>query len=163
MWRRGSSFRLLSALMLVIFTLSCTTWKKQELAPEQVVATKKPKHVRVIRPDSTKLELWRPRITQDSLIGTVGRADSTAVSGVALTDIKRLEVEGVSAGKTAGWSSPGNSLPIEHCGQHLDWLQCSSGTPNERPGNQDPVNSRNRIARPITIVPMAKIGSSTPQ
>jgi hypothetical protein len=101
MWRSGSSsYRLTSAATLVAFSLSCTTWKSPRLAPEQVIASNRPDHVRVLQPSGAQLELWHPRISNDSLVGRLAPADSTRLGGLPLADIKHLQVRGVSAGKT---------------------------------------------------------------
>ena len=101
MWRRGSSsFHLVSALTLVMFGLGCTTWKKPDVPPEQVITEKRPDHVRVIQSNQAELELWNPQISNDSLVGQVQRSDSTNFSGVPLANVKEVQVRGVSAGKT---------------------------------------------------------------
>jgi hypothetical protein len=86
--------------VLVTFGLGCSTWKSPQLAPEQVLATKRPDHVRVIQTSGAQLELWNPRVTNDSLVGTLERIGSTRFSGVPLADIREVQVRGVSAGKT---------------------------------------------------------------
>ncbi|HEU5303720.1 MAG TPA: hypothetical protein VFU40_03665 [Gemmatimonadales bacterium] len=101
MWRSGCySYRVASAVTLVAFSVSCTTWKSPQLAPEQVIASKRPDHVRVLQSSGAQLELWNPRISNDSLVGRLARADSTRLDGMPLADIKQLQVRAVSAGKT---------------------------------------------------------------
>lgn len=76
--------------MLVTFGLGCSTWKSPQLAPEQVLASKRPDHVRVIQTSGAQLELWNPRVTNDSLVGTLERIGSTRFSGVPLADIREV-------------------------------------------------------------------------
>jgi hypothetical protein len=85
---------------LLTFGLGCTSWKTQQLAPEQVVASKRPEQVRVIQSNGAQLELWSPQLSNDSLVGRLQRTDSTKLTGMPLADIKELQVRGVSAGKT---------------------------------------------------------------
>jgi hypothetical protein len=107
---------MLSVVVLTTFTLSCTTWKKQELAPQQVIAEKHPNHIRVFAVGGTTFELWSPRISGDSLVGslvpvsysdvpvlTPGAPEMTPAArpgGVLLSDVQRLEIRGTSAGRT---------------------------------------------------------------
>ena len=101
MWRNGCpSYRVVSAVTLLTFGLGCTSWKTQQLAPEQVVASKRPDQVRVIQSNGAQLELWSPQLSNDSLVGRLQRTDSTKLTGMPLADIKELHVRGVSAGKT---------------------------------------------------------------
>ena len=101
MWRRGSlSFRLASALTMSAFGVGCTTWKKPEVPPQQLITEKRPDHVRIIQANDAQLELWTPRISSDSLVGYSQRVDSTKLNGVPLEDIKEVQVRGVSGGKT---------------------------------------------------------------
>ena len=101
MWRRGcSSFRIVSALSLVAFGLGCTTWKRPQVAPEQVITNQRPEHVRLILSNEAQLELWHPQISNDSMVGIPARMDSTRFTGIPLAEIKELQVRGVSAGKT---------------------------------------------------------------
>ena len=101
MWRSGSrSSRVISAATLIAFTLGCTSWKTQQPAPDEVLAHKRPDHVRVLRPGEAELELWAPRLSGDSLVGRLDRKDSTRLAGVPLSDATRLQVRELNA---AGW------------------------------------------------------------
>jgi hypothetical protein len=85
---------------LAAFGLGCSTWRTEEAGPEQVIADKRPNHVRVLRSDSSQLELWRPRLSNDSIVGRLAWYDSTRFGGVPLADARHLQVRSVSAGKT---------------------------------------------------------------
>ena len=101
MWRTGCvSHRVASAVMLAAFSLGCTTWKTERLAPEQVITSKRPDHVRVLQASGARLELWAPRLSNDSLIGRLERGDSARLGAIALAEVRELQVRGVSAGKT---------------------------------------------------------------
>jgi hypothetical protein len=82
------------------FALACTTWKSQRVAPQQVVTAKRPDHVRVLLADSTQLELWKPRISGDSLVGRLERTNSTRLGGIPLSDIKQLQIRRLTTGGT---------------------------------------------------------------
>jgi hypothetical protein len=102
-WRsRRRSFQLTNAVTLVTFALACTSWKTQQVAPEQVLTQKRPDHVRVIQPGGVELELWAPRISSDSLVGRRVRKDSTSVAGIPLSDVTRLQVRELTTAGTLG-------------------------------------------------------------
>ena len=105
MWRRThSTHRLVALLLLATYSLSCAlgTWKPQEAPPDQVLTAKSPDHVRLITASGTKLELWNPRISNDSLVGDlkqVAAGETGPTGGLPLTEIATLEVRGTDTGR----------------------------------------------------------------
>jgi hypothetical protein len=100
MWfREHASHRAVAALLLAVYSLSCsvTGWKSQEPAPEQVLAEKRPDHVRVLTSSGSRIELWNPRISGDTLAGSlskVGPGETGTPGGVAVADVRELEIRG---------------------------------------------------------------------
>ena len=82
----------------------CTRWKTQDIAPEQVIAEKKPKLIRVTRADYSVVLLEAPHIVADSLIG-MARIDGNPAPrrrvALPLEEIRKVEVQGIDGGKTA--------------------------------------------------------------
>jgi hypothetical protein len=82
--------------------MGCTSWKTQSATPEQVVA-KKPEQVRLKLGNGSTLLVAHPAISSDSLVGSVPGSDSKKIGpalGVPLADVKSIEVQQISAGKT---------------------------------------------------------------
>jgi hypothetical protein len=104
MWRRTHrSHRLVALLLVSLYSASCSfgSWKPQQEAPEQVLTAKNPDHVRVITASGTKLELWNPRISNDSVIGNLKQAaasDTAPAGGLPLTDVATIELWGTNTG-----------------------------------------------------------------
>lgn len=93
MWRRTRrAHRLVALLLLATYSLSCSlgTWKPQQASAEQVLTTERPDHVRVITASGTKLELWNPRISNDSLVGNLKQV---AAGETGPVDTARLVVD----------------------------------------------------------------------
>jgi hypothetical protein len=105
MWRHTHpAHRPVALLLLAVYSLSCSlgTWKPQQASPDQVLTTERPDHVRVITASGTKLELWNPRISNDSLVGNlkqVAAGESGPAGGLPLTDVATLEVRGTDTGR----------------------------------------------------------------
>jgi hypothetical protein len=105
MWRRTRrAHRLVALLLLATYSLSCSlgTWKPQQASAEQVLTTERPDHVRVITASGTKLELWNPRISNDSLVGNlkqVAAGETGPAGGLPLSKIASLEVRGTDTGR----------------------------------------------------------------
>jgi hypothetical protein len=70
--------------------IACTRWQRQEISPERVVSEMKPSRILVTRSDSARVELVQPRVSGDSLIGSVpGRAVSMPLSAVATVSVRK--------------------------------------------------------------------------
>jgi hypothetical protein len=96
--------RVLSLVLLLSQATGCSSWRTQEAFPEQVLARKSPERVRVTVAD-TQFVLLGPRVTSDSLLGTVmvagpdRRRVATPVA-ISLREIQRLETPGINTGRT---------------------------------------------------------------
>lgn len=100
---RPAPFRTTAALLLACYLPACTAWHTQSATPQQVVATKQPRKLRVVRQDGSRIELLQPRIEGDSLVGTTGVSKpGTPLPrvAIALADVKAVEVHEGDAGKT---------------------------------------------------------------
>ena len=109
---------MLGSLLVTSMLTACTSWRVEQVSPEQLFARQRPKAVRVERADRSRVVLNTPYLVADSLVGTswggptpetmtldeVGR-DSGAKgqrTGVPLTDISQLAVPRTDALKTSG-------------------------------------------------------------
>ncbi len=105
--RRAIASTLMAAVALHLG--GCTTWKVQELSPEQVIAEQSPNQVRVTKTDGTQFRVWEPRVRSDSLVG-LGMPDNWGGArrrnpdkvpvSVPVEEIRALEVHGTDAVKT---------------------------------------------------------------
>jgi hypothetical protein len=78
--------------LLLSSVLACTRWQLEAISPKQVVTEKKPSRIRVTRLDSTRVELVRPHVSGDSLIGSVtpsGPPVSIPLSAVATVSVAK--------------------------------------------------------------------------
>ena len=87
--------------------LACTTNRTVDLSagPESVahyLASHHPADVQVTDSAGARVWLHGPRVSGDSLIGTVNRDEPREQRAVALTSIRSLAVPHFSAGKTFG-------------------------------------------------------------
>ena len=78
--------------LLLSSVIACTRWQPQEISPERVVSEREPSRIRVTRSDSTRVELIRPHVSGDSLIGSVtpsGPPVSIPLSAVAHVSVAK--------------------------------------------------------------------------
>jgi hypothetical protein len=86
--------------LLLCYLAACTTWHVEDGAsPLLLIATEHPSRVRLTRSDSSLIVLENPRIAgSDTLVGQ-GHKESTTV---AVSDVRQIATQHVSAGKTIG-------------------------------------------------------------
>jgi hypothetical protein len=80
--------------LLVSSVIACTRWQLEEISPERVVSEKKPSRILVTRLDGTRVELIRPHVSRDSLIGSAtpsGPPQSIPLSAVANVSVIKVE------------------------------------------------------------------------
>lgn len=80
--------------LLLSGVLACTRWQLAEISPERVVTETQPSRIRVTRLDSTRVELIRPHVSGDSLIGSVtpsGPPVSIPLSAVANVSVIKVK------------------------------------------------------------------------
>ena len=84
--------------------VGCTTWKMQNLSPQDAINQRRPYQVRLTRPDSSTLVLFRPQIVGDSLIGEPVDPDYTRQPrqrvALPLSDIQSLALRRPDATRT---------------------------------------------------------------
>jgi hypothetical protein len=103
--RSRSVVRRLAALLMIGCQTACSVWKTSAVSPQEVVARETPKSVRVTRSDGRQVVLVRPLVAGDSLRGE--RPDQSDAnhpqqqSAVPLSDIRKMDVRRVDAGRTA--------------------------------------------------------------
>ncbi|MGH7515777.1 MAG: hypothetical protein ACREOQ_22995 [Gemmatimonadales bacterium] len=97
------TIRPLIAVLLTLSLAACMTWKRSD-GPAPAVIAGRPALVRIVQSDNRTVELRRPWLEGDSIIGYAGPSGKEAKDGlrtaVAASDVKQLSVRGVSAGKT---------------------------------------------------------------
>jgi hypothetical protein len=94
--RTPQRFAVLSCLILTL--AGCMTWHNPRLEPSALIDQRHPNAVRVERQDRTKVILYRPMISGDSLLGNISRKKTTAIP---LSDVSNLSVQRVNGGLTA--------------------------------------------------------------
>jgi hypothetical protein len=85
-------------LFLLIALTSCTSWRVQQVSPEQLLNDERPRAVRVQRTDSSRVILNNPQLVHDSLQGMIRGQRA----GIPLTDITQIGVRRGNDLKTIG-------------------------------------------------------------
>ena len=79
-----------AALLLLIALAGCARWQPQGLTPRAVIEREKPNRVRVIRTDSSYMEMRSPVVQRDSIRGLTRNGEAA----VSLSDISYLSLKG---------------------------------------------------------------------
>ena len=106
MWR-DTPLRRVTAFVLgawVLFLASgCMSWRSQQAPPGEVLAKRAPPVVRVELQDERRIEVFEPRVANDTLSGYTGgpsTADRAEPIRIALADIHLVELRRPDGGKT---------------------------------------------------------------
>ena len=95
--------RVIAALLLVLLT-ACQSWQPTTVSPQQLIPEEQPSPVRVTLTNGETVTIKDPTMRNDSIVG-VTDADGalrTSAVGVALRDVRLLEVQHFSVTKTVG-------------------------------------------------------------
>jgi hypothetical protein len=88
-------------LLLLAAVPGCKAWQVQTTAsPEAFVARENPEHIRVVREDDSRTELWNPVVLGDSLRGLPTELAVRAVT-IPLTDVRTVATRRFSPSRTA--------------------------------------------------------------
>ena len=87
--------------LLLCYLAACTTWHVEEgVSPLLLIATEHPSRLRLTRSDSSLIVLENPRVVgSDTLVGEGHKA----ATRVAVSDVRQVAIQKVSAGKTIGF------------------------------------------------------------
>jgi hypothetical protein len=91
--------RAVALVLLPCYLASCTTWRTRDVGPEQVLVEEEPSQVRVLMYDGSRVVLWEPHVSGDTLSGVV-RGETPAGDGAAnipLSDVESVEVRQVNS------------------------------------------------------------------
>ena len=90
--------RMLVLAMMVFYLSGCYSWRAQPYVPDQFVAVKQPRRIRVTTAAGEQLVLDRPKVRNDSIVGK----GSDGATGVPVQDVQRIETETSKAGEAVG-------------------------------------------------------------
>ena len=93
--------RVIAALLLVLLT-ACHSWRPTTVSPQQLIPEEQPSPVRFTLTNGETVTIKDPTMRNDSIVG-VTDADGalrTSAVGVALRDVRLLEVRHFSVAKT---------------------------------------------------------------
>ena len=100
--RRGTmARRLVAAVLAALSPAACMSWQRSTAEPATLVAHKPPSKIRVIDPRSGVMMLWQPFVRNDSIGGFRDSTLSGSPYVTPLSDVARVEVYRVDAGRTA--------------------------------------------------------------
>jgi hypothetical protein len=93
------------SVALLLQVSGCTGWSTQQQPPAQLLAEKSYTKLRVTRINDKRVEVYSPRIVDDTLVGyrslpVEGKEGEAKPVSIALADIKSVEVHKVQTGKT---------------------------------------------------------------
>jgi hypothetical protein len=106
MWRDSVSRRGAAIVLGISFLFQlcgCASWSVQKAPPAQVLTQKSCNVVRLTLSDGNRVQVFGPRLVDDSLEGYTGGASTERQSrpiSVPLSDIRDLEIRSVDTGKT---------------------------------------------------------------
>ena len=89
-------FRHIGTAIALLFASACHVWRPAELGPTREFVNGR---TRIERTDGTTQIVRGPRLVGDSVVGTHER--TSARVALASADVRRLEVEQISRGRTA--------------------------------------------------------------
>lgn len=96
--RRPPTGRRLLALLLLASGAACTSWRPAPPDARAVVEERRPARARITRSDGAQLVVEKPVVRRDSIVP----ADEGSTGGVALSDIRSVEVPGIHPGAYLG-------------------------------------------------------------
>jgi hypothetical protein len=86
--------RTIGWLAIVAASLTaCSRWQVQSLAPEALLAERHPDRIRITRADRTTIVLRAPKVSGDTVYGSLREGPDTAArpEAVALADVAQVE------------------------------------------------------------------------
>jgi hypothetical protein len=87
-----------AALLPAWLVQACYAWQTQPVAPRQAIEQQPLVRARLIRADSSSIDLTGPRIRGDSIAGLIGMEERA----IALRDVSAVQIRRFSAGRTIG-------------------------------------------------------------
>ena len=87
---------MVAVALLATQLAGCSSWRVEQVGPEQLLRERAPAQVRVMRADGSVLVLERPKVSGDSVTGLSGGASR----GVPLADISTIATRHGDAGKS---------------------------------------------------------------
>ena len=97
--RRSQFTRFIACILLPTYLAACSSWKTQELSPDQVIAQEHPEKVLVKLADGSKLVLTQPQVSGDTLMGIEG----TEQRHIPLASVSAIELKESDAALTAAF------------------------------------------------------------
>ncbi len=98
--RRVPVRRAVAAAWLAFWAAGCAGWQRTDVAPQELLRNRDVAAVRVTKRDSTRVEVFDPVVTGDTLRGLPTQR-SVARMAIALSDIREISTRKTSLGKTA--------------------------------------------------------------
>lgn len=98
--RRSIVRRCAGVLLMSAWLGGCTTWRAQNVAPQQYITEQRPARVQLMLSDSNVVLLEGPRILRDSVIGDQNIGNTNRRVAVPLGDVIAVRTGRVSIGKT---------------------------------------------------------------
>jgi hypothetical protein len=90
--------RVVFVLMVVAALAGCRTWQPITAAPGPVIADSRPDGVRLVRTDGTRIDVSRPQVRADSIVGF----DGFDPVGAPLSEVSSVEIPRWSVTRTTG-------------------------------------------------------------
>ena len=101
MCKRAMLSRSVAVILMIGQFSGCTGWRVEPLSPAAAVERQRPSEVRVQLGDGRREVLYHPEVRGDSLLGHRDWSAQQPDRALALTDVKVLETNHISGGRTA--------------------------------------------------------------
>ena len=90
--------RFIACVLLPCYLVACTSWKTQEVSPQQVISEEQPDWVKVTLTNGSQRVLDEPAVSGDTLSGL---SDAGIPVHIPLADVEHVAIEKTNALKTA--------------------------------------------------------------
>jgi hypothetical protein len=90
--------RFIACVLLPCYLVACTSWKTQEVSPQQVIGEEQPDWVKVTLTNGSQRVIDQPTVSGDTLSGL---SDTGTPVHIPLADVEHVAIEKTSALKTA--------------------------------------------------------------
>ena len=94
-------FAAIVPLLVLVSLTGCKTWQPVEASPAPWIAQERPREVRLTTGDGARMTLRSPIVANDSIVSPLEGLPVLPRRGVALADLRALEVARFSAVKSA--------------------------------------------------------------
>jgi hypothetical protein len=98
-------FICLAGVLLAVQLSACTSWRVQNISPQQLVSRDSTQRVRIVRLNGAQVTIKGARLRGDTLYGSptpIAKRMPDTLVAIPLSDVRAIEVRQGDTGKTVG-------------------------------------------------------------